>query len=99
MTPTSTITFVAGIITCCLGVCTFVMGLITRAKADGVLSEKVDNALEGIKEIQENLKNQQSWREEIGIEIGKQQKEIESIKEDILDLKKTVSKIVIPVGK
>ena len=60
LTPAETITFVIGVIMCVLGVCSFVIGMTGRAKSDGVLSNKVDSALQGIEEIKQTLAEQRN---------------------------------------
>jgi len=83
MTPFEVLTFASGIIMCVLGVCTFVVGLTTRAKSDGILTNKVDTALKGIAEIQETLKEQRDWREDIGTKFAVLEQDVKKLKEDI----------------
>lgn len=79
MTPTATITFVTGIIACLIGVATFAVGMISRAKESGVLSHKVDTALQGIEEIKRTLNEQRSWRESIIIEMESHDQKIKTL--------------------
>ncbi len=79
MSPVETVTFICGIILCIIGVCTFVTGMISRAKGEGILSNKVDNALKGIDEIKSSLIEQRNWREEIGIITERQQQQIDTL--------------------
>lgn len=83
MTPFETLTFTAGIIMCVIGVSTFVLGLTSRARSEGVLTNKVDTALKGIAEIQETLKEQRDWREDIALKFSKLEQEVNRLKEDI----------------
>lgn len=87
MTPFETLTFAAGIIMCVLGVCTFVVGLTSRAKSEGILTNKVDTALKGIAEIQETLKEQREWREDIGLKIHTLEQDFVHLKEDLEEIK------------
>lgn len=52
---TSTIVFVCGVISCILGVATFVVGMITRARNDGKLEAKLGFCLQGIEEIKSSI--------------------------------------------
>ena len=79
MTPSQTVTFVCGIILCVIGIATFVTGLISRAKDDGALSNKVDTALKGIVEIKKTLTAQRDWRETIGIELENHEQKINTL--------------------
>lgn len=63
MSPTETLTWACGVIMCVIGICTFVSGIISRAKGEGVLSNKVDTALKGIEDIKTTLSEQRTWRE------------------------------------
>lgn len=64
MTSASMVTFICGIISCCIGVATFVTGMISRARQDGQLMEKLDFALIAIDEIKDNVKSIQSEQSE-----------------------------------
>lgn len=79
MTPTATITFVTGVIACIVGIATFVVGMISRAKDSGVLAHKVDTALQGIEEIKKTLSEQRTWREAMAIEVEAHEQKIKSL--------------------
>ena len=44
----STITFLGGIISCVIGIATFITGMNSRAQKEGVLEQKINQAIEGI---------------------------------------------------
>ena len=90
LTPAETITFVIGDIMCVLGVCSFVIGMTGRAKSDGVLSNKVDSALQGIEEIKQTLAEQRNWREDIGILVEGHSQKIETLFKRVSTLEKEV---------
>lgn len=69
LSPSETVTFVIGIIMCAIGIASFVVGMTSRAKTDGALSNKVDNALKGIEEIKATISEQRAWREDIGLKL------------------------------
>ena len=62
MSSTQTVTFICGVIMCLIGVSTFITSMLSKAKSDGVLSNKVDTALKGIDEIKSSLNDQRKWR-------------------------------------
>ena len=52
---TSTIVFVTGIISCVIGVASFVTGIATRARNDGKIESKLEFCLKGIEEIKRSV--------------------------------------------
>lgn len=52
---TSTIVFVCGVISCILGITTFVTCMVTRARNDGKLEAKLGFCLQGIEEIKTSI--------------------------------------------
>lgn len=54
--PISIILCVAGVITCIVGVSTFVSAQITKAKEDGVLMAKVDHLVKSLEELKSDTK-------------------------------------------
>lgn len=51
-----TITLICGIVVCIIGVLTFVASMNSKSKGDGVLVQKIDQALNGIEELKTDLK-------------------------------------------
>lgn len=92
MTPSQTITFICGIILCVIGVATFVTGLVSRAKDDGALSNKVDTALKGIDEIKQTLNEQRNWRETIGIELENHEQKINTLFNKVESIEHSIEK-------
>ena len=92
MTPSQTITFICGIILCVIGVATFVTGLVSRAKEDGALSNKVDTALKGIDEIKQTLSEQRDWRETIGIELENHEQKINTLFNKVESIEHNIEK-------
>lgn len=74
-----TILFVCGVITCIIGVCTFITGMMTRAKKYGQLEYKVDSALKGIEEIKQTINKNSSWQESIGLEVKGHEERIDTL--------------------
>lgn len=50
-----TVTFVAGLISCVIGVSTFISGRMTKAERNGSMETKINQALEGITAINHKL--------------------------------------------
>lgn len=92
MTPSQTITFICGVILCVIGVATFVTGLVSRAKEDGALSNKVDTALKGIDEIKQTLSEQRDWRETIGIELENHEQKINTLFNKVESIERNIEK-------
>lgn len=74
-----TILFVCSVILCTVGVGTFIVGLTTRAKQDGVLQQKVDNALAGISDIKVTLTKQNDWKDYVNSKITKHDERISTL--------------------
>lgn len=49
------ITLLAGVITCVIGICSFVMGRMDNARKSGSMETKIEQALEGINRIDRKL--------------------------------------------
>lgn len=92
MTPSQTITFICGVILCVIGIATFVTGLVSRAKEDGALSNKVDTALKGIDEIKQTLSEQRDWRETIGIELENHEQKINTLFKKVESIERNIEK-------
>lgn len=92
MTPSQTITFICGVILCVIGIATFVTGLVSRAKEDGALSNKVDTALKGIDEIKQTLNEQRDWRETIGIELETHEQKINTLFNMVESIERIIEK-------
>lgn len=56
MSVASIITCAVGIISCVIGVATFVSAQITKAKQDGMLIAKIDQCVNGIEDIKTDMK-------------------------------------------
>lgn len=80
---TSTLTILCGIVTCIIGICTFVVGMKGRASNDGMLIQKINQALSGIEELKQDFKFQANM--ERGLEL-----KVQTHTEQIKGLYKTV---------
>lgn len=93
MSPTQTVTFLCGIIMCVIGIATFISALLTKAKRDGQLEYKVDEALKGIDDIKKTLNKTQTWQESIGLEVQSHEERIRTLFNYYHDLTERVERI------
>ena len=93
LTPTETITFTTGLILCAVGVATFIVNMLTRAKNDGILANKVDTALKGIEEIKQTISEQRSWRELISKEISAHDEQIKTLFNKIEEIENNIIRL------
>lgn len=87
-----TVTFICGVIACCVGVATFITGMLTRAKQDGQLIAKLDSALKGIEEIKGDVKSIQNIQNAHENEITQINTELRTLKEKVSDLEDKIWK-------
>ena len=66
----ATITFLIGVISCVIGILTFVSGRISKAEQNGRLSEKLDSCVKGIEEIKTKLDNQEAIQNAQNVKIN-----------------------------
>lgn len=79
-----TISLIIAALACVIGICTFVTGMVTRAKQDGVFMQKIEFCVAGISEIKEALK-----------ESGRT---VNEVKKDFAALDKRVSNVEVKLG-
>lgn len=77
---------------CLIGVMTFVSGMMQRSKNDGVLANKVDNALKGIDEIKATLNEQRDSAEDLRAVVVKHGEQIATLFQRIQTLEKCARK-------
>lgn len=56
----ATITFLIGVISCVIGILTFISGRLSKAEQNGRFAEKLDTCAKGIAEIKSKLDSQES---------------------------------------
>lgn len=92
MSSAQTVTLICGIVMCFIGVLTFIASMVSKAKGDGILSNKVDTALKGIDEIKSSLNDQRRWREEIAVITARQDEQIDTLFKKVKALEQKVGK-------
>lgn len=93
MKSTDTILFMISVITCLIGVFTFISGMMQRSKNDGVLANKVDMALKGIDEIKESLNENTTWRREISNKVEGHEQNIKTLFTKTAEMQKDLDEL------
>lgn len=77
------ITVVIGIVSCVIGVSTFVSGMITRSKTEGQTVEKINQCIKGIDEIKKDLKEHSNNYSNLHSTVIEHEGRIRAAEEDI----------------
>lgn len=88
-----TITLIIGIVTCVIGVSTFVGSLQNKAQNNGVLQQKLEQAIQGIEEIKKQVEKSNAVQSEINIQITSHSEQIRTIYKTIDELKERVNTV------
>lgn len=75
----STITFLGGILSCVIGVATFITGMNARAQKEGVLEQKINQAIEGIEEIKAEMKSTSTNQNALALLVQSHEEQIKTI--------------------
>lgn len=86
------LTMVIGIVSCVIGVCTFVSGLVARSKAEGQTFERINQCIKGIDEIKKDLKENTAGYNNLHIVTAEQESRLRACEEDIRTLFKKFEK-------
>ena len=89
MSPVSIITCCVGVISCIIGVSTFISAQLSRAKQDGVLVEKVDYLVRGFDELKQERKEHDTSQDAI---IAEHSIAIENLQTRVKNIEKAVFK-------
>lgn len=87
---TATITLIAGIISCVIGVSTFVSGRMARAERNGSMETKINQALEGITSINQKLEESYREQHESDLLVRSHEERIKSLSHRIDELHKAI---------
>ena len=74
-----TVLFICSLVACIIGVLTFVVGMQSRSKNEGVLSQKLEQAIEGIEEIKKDLKSMASIQQQQALDIKSHEEKIKTL--------------------
>ena len=86
----ATVTFVAGIISCIIGVSTFVNGRMTKAEQNGSMETKINQALEGITSINKKLEDSQHSQHSIELMVRSHDEQLKTLFRSNQDLQKMI---------
>lgn len=73
------ILFACSIVACIVGVLTFIVGMIGRAKNDGILVQKINQALQGIEELKTELKNRSLAEQSMALTLRSHEEQIKTL--------------------
>ena len=71
--------FIFSLITCAIGIATFAVGMKRRATNDGVLVQKINQALEGIEELKSDVKSLNTTEHGLELQIQSHEEQIKTI--------------------
>lgn len=75
----STITFLCGTLSCVIGIFTFITGMNARAQKEGVLEQKINQAIEGIEEIKTEMKFTSTNQNSLALLVQSHEEQIKTI--------------------
>ena len=91
-----TITLIVGIVGCVIGVLTFVSSLLNKAQTNGVIEQKIEQALQGIDEIKTQVKESATSQNAMSLTVQSHTEQIKNLYKATEELKtriKTVESI------
>ena len=74
-----TILFVCSIVTCAIGISTFVAGMVSRAKNDGTLVQKIEQAIKGIEELKTEVKTISGSQQSLALLVNTHGEQIKTL--------------------
>lgn len=84
-----TILFVCSILACIVGVATFVVGMNNRAKADGEVVQKLNQAVNGIAELKTDVKEIKNSQQNLALLVNSHEEQIKTLFHNLNDLNNT----------
>lgn len=75
----STVTLIIGIISCVVGVSTFVSGRMAKAEHNGNMEAKINQALDGISQINRKLEESSTNHHEISLLVQSHEEKIKTL--------------------
>lgn len=82
-----TIKLIIGIIGCVIGVSTFVSSLIAKAQNNGVLTQKIEQALQGIEEIKQRVNESSASQSSMSLTVQSHTEQIKNLYNMVDELK------------
>lgn len=75
----STITLIVGVVSCGIGVSTFVSSLITKSERNGSMETKINQALKGIEAINQKLESSSNEQHNIDLLVRSHEEKIKTL--------------------
>lgn len=82
----ATVTLIIAVITCIIGILTFISGRMSKAERDGRLAEKLDTCVNGISEIKAKLTAQDARQNQQNVALENHEQRIVSVEKRLLSL-------------
>lgn len=95
-------TLIGGVITCIIGVATFVVGMKNRAANDGMLIQKINQALAGIDELKQDFKAQANMERSLELRVQTHDEQIKSLfksQEELTETNKILTTIADSIAQ
>jgi len=89
----ATITLIIGVIGCVVGVSTFVSSLQSKAQNNGVLEQKIEQALQGIDEIKKRVESSATSQANMSLMVQSHTEQIHNLYKIMDELKKRVDTV------
>ena len=89
----ATITLIVGIVTCVIGVASFVGSLQNKAQNTGILQQKLEQAIQGIEEIKKQVEKSNTVQSNLNLQVTSHSEQIKSIYKTIDELKGRVNAV------
>ena len=71
--------FLISIVTCLIGIFTFITGMLSRAKNDGIVLQKVEQACTGIEELKAGFKEMNSSQNSLALLVNSHEEQIKTL--------------------
>ena len=71
--------FICSVLTCAIGVLTFIAGMIGRAKNDGVIVQKLNQAIASIEELKTDVKGLTSNQQTLALLVNSHAEQIKTL--------------------
>lgn len=81
--------FICSIIACVIGIATFVVGMNSRAKADGEVVQKLNQAVTGIAELKADVKEIKNSQQSLALLVNSHEEQIKTLFHSLNDLNNT----------
>lgn len=82
----ATVTLIIAVVTCIIGILTFVSGRLSKAERDGRLAEKLDTCVSGIGEIKAKLTAQETRQAQQDISLENHEQRLVSVENRVMSL-------------